>query len=97
MDKQAEAQRKVDQIWLNAEALYGAKKALEKAPCLKELSSLVDDQLKECGQKLGIDFEAEFDKRTVQDRKNARIIDRLKSCAILACFISFTLLIWRAL
>lgn len=95
MDKQTEAQRKVDQIWLNAEALYGAKKALEKAPCLKELFSLVDDQLKECGQKLGIDFEKEFDELADKENKAARFADKLKDVLIfiLACIIVIGLLL----
>lgn len=95
MDKRTEAQRKVDQIWLNAEALYGAKKALEKAPCLKELFSLVDDQLKECGQKLGIDFEKEFDELADKENKAARFADKLKDVLIfiLACIIVIGLLL----
>ena len=95
MDKRTEAQRKVDQIWLNAEALYGAKKALEKAPCLKELFSLVDDQLKECGQKLGIDFEKEFDELADKENKAARFADKLKDVLIfmLACIIVLGLLL----
>ena len=95
MDKRTEAQRKVDQIWLNAEALYGAKKALEKAPCLKELFSLVDDQLKECGQKLGIDFEVEFDELADKENKAARFADKLKDVLIfiLACIIVLGLLL----
>ncbi len=95
MDKQTEAQRKVDQIWLNAEALYGAKKALEKAPCLKELFSLVNDQLKECGQKLGIDFEVEFDGLADKEKKAACFADKLKDVLIfmLACIIVLGLLL----
>lgn len=84
----------VEQIWQEAEALYHAKKALAKAPGLKEFIFLADDRLQDCGKKLGVDFEAEFDKMTAAEERSTRIAEALKNCFILTLFIAFMLSVW---